>query len=91
VRVLTALNNSGYQLPDRHFVVNLAPADLRKSGASFDLAIAVALLAACDMCSPNALCDMSILGELSLPGYARSTRGVLAQPIAPKRRRLTSF
>jgi magnesium chelatase family protein len=52
VRVMAALSNSGYQLPDRHFIVNLAPADLRKSGASFDLAIAIALLAACDMCSP---------------------------------------
>jgi len=79
VRVLAALSNSGYQLPDRHFVVNLAPADLRKSGASFDLAIAVALLAACDMCSPSALADTLILGELSLAGHVRSTRGVLAQ------------
>jgi magnesium chelatase family protein len=40
VRVTTAIANSGYQLPDRKYVVSLAPADVRKSGASFDLAIA---------------------------------------------------
>jgi magnesium chelatase family protein len=79
VRVMAALSNSGYQLPDRHFIVNLAPADLRKSGASFDLAIALALLAACDMCAPSALADTLVLGELSLAGHLRSVRGVLAQ------------
>ena len=41
-RVMAAISNSGFELPDRHFVINLAPADLRKSGASFDLAIAIA-------------------------------------------------
>jgi magnesium chelatase family protein len=79
VRVVAALSNCGYQLPDRKFIVNLAPADLRKSGASFDLAIAVALLAACDMCPATALQNTFILGELSLDGRLRSVRGVLAQ------------
>jgi magnesium chelatase family protein len=79
VRVIAALGNAGYQLPDRHFIVNLAPADLRKSGASFDLAIAVALLAACGMCSLDALGGTFMLGELSLDGHVRSARGVLAQ------------
>src|ERR1700742_3399701 len=55
VRVMAAISNCGYQLPDRHFIVNLAPADLRKSGASFDLAIAVALLATCGVCSMEGL------------------------------------
>jgi magnesium chelatase family protein len=79
VRVIAALSNSGYQLPDRHFIVNLAPAELRKSGASLDLAIAVALLAACGMCAPTALADLLLLGELALDGRLRSARGVLAQ------------
>jgi magnesium chelatase family protein len=79
VRVIAALGNSGYQLPDRHFVVNLAPAELRKSGASLDLAIAIALLAACGMCAPTALNDTLLLGELALDGQLRSARGVLAQ------------
>ncbi|HEY2732888.1 MAG TPA: YifB family Mg chelatase-like AAA ATPase [Polyangiales bacterium] len=79
VRVLAALENSGFKRPDRHFIVNLAPADLRKSGASFDLAIAIALLVACDMCAPTELAQTLVLGELSLDGRVRSVRGVLAQ------------
>jgi magnesium chelatase family protein len=79
VRVMAAISNSGFQLPDRHFIVNLAPADIRKSGASFDLAIAVALLAACDMCRGDELAETLVLGELSLDGSLRSVRGVLAQ------------
>ncbi|HEX4351745.1 MAG TPA: YifB family Mg chelatase-like AAA ATPase [Polyangiales bacterium] len=79
VRVTAALENSGFKLPDRHFIVNLAPADLRKSGASFDLAIAIALLVACDMCAPTELAHTLVLGELSLDGRVRSVRGVLAQ------------
>ncbi|HEX7476164.1 MAG TPA: magnesium chelatase domain-containing protein, partial [Polyangiales bacterium] len=78
VRVLAALVNSGFTLPDRRFIVNLAPADLRKSGASFDLAIAIALLAACGLCAPGALSDTLILGELSLDGRVRPVRGILA-------------
>ncbi len=79
VRVMAALVNSGYKLPDRRFVVSLAPADLRKSGASFDLAIAIALLAACGLCAPNSLEHTLILGELSLEGRLRPVRGILAQ------------
>lgn len=79
VRVAAALRNSGFALPERRFVVNLAPADLRKSGASFDLAIAVALLGACGLCAPNLLDDTLLLGELSLDGRLRACRGVLAQ------------
>ncbi|MET0384496.1 MAG: YifB family Mg chelatase-like AAA ATPase [Polyangiales bacterium] len=79
VRVMAAIANSGLQLPDRHFVVNLAPADLRKSGASFDLAIAIALLAACDLCQADGLQQTLLLGELALDGRLRSVRGVLAQ------------
>jgi magnesium chelatase family protein len=89
VRVVAALSNCGYQLPDRKFIVNLAPADLRKSGASFDLAIAVALLAACGMCAATALENTLVLGELSLDGRVRSVRGVLAQLRSARSRGLT--
>jgi magnesium chelatase family protein len=78
VRVLAALRNSGFELPEQHFVVNLAPADLRKSGSSFDLAIAIALLAQCGLCAPNLLDDLLIIGELSLDGQLRPVRGLLA-------------
>ena len=79
VRVRAAITNQGYELPPRHILVSLAPADLRKSGASFDLAIAVAVLAASGACAPNRLDETLIVGELSLSGEVRPVRGVLAQ------------
>jgi magnesium chelatase family protein len=78
VRVLAALRNSGFELPEQRFVVNLAPADLRKSGSSFDLAIAIALLAQCGLCSADLLEHTLIVGELSLDGQIRSVRGLLS-------------
>ncbi|MFI5307898.1 MAG: YifB family Mg chelatase-like AAA ATPase [Polyangiales bacterium] len=88
VRVLAALRNSGFELPEQRFVVNLAPADLRKSGSSFDLAIAIALLAQCGLCAPNRLADTLIVGELSLDGQIRPIRGLLAQLRSARRRGL---
>jgi magnesium chelatase family protein len=79
VRVTAALENSGHKLPDRHFVVNLAPADVRKYGTSLDLAIAVALLCETGLCSSEPIADTLLLGELALDGQLRSTRGALAQ------------
>lgn len=78
-RVTAALRNSGFELPEQRFVVNLAPADLRKSGASFDLALAVALLTHCGLCAPNRLDHTLVIGELALDGGLRAVRGVLAQ------------
>lgn len=89
VRVKAAIDNSGYALPDRRFVVNLAPADLRKSGSSFDLAIAVALMCACGCCAPNRLDHMLVVGELSLDGAIRPARGLLAQIHGARKRGIT--
>jgi len=79
VRVRAALANSGYDLPPRRVVLNLAPADLRKRGSSLDLAIAVALLAACRSCAPNGLEETLLFGELSLSGELRPARGLIPQ------------
>src|SRR5262245_54327681 len=87
-RVMAALSNCALQLPDRHYIVNLAPADLRKSGASFDLAIALALLTECGLCPAVGLEDTLVLGELSLDGKVRAVRGVLAQLRGARRRGL---
>jgi magnesium chelatase family protein len=87
-RVLAAISNCGLQLPDRHYIVNLAPADLRKAGASFDLAIALALLSECGLCPAESLEDTLVLGELSLDGRVRPVRGVLAQLRGARRRGL---
>lgn len=88
VRVKAAIVNSGLEMPQRKLVLNLAPADLRKSGSSFDLAIAIAVLTASQACSRARLEDMLILGELSLDGGVRPIRGVLAQLRSARQRGL---
>ena len=79
-RVMTAINNSGYSMPVRKIIVNLAPANLRKIGSGFDLPIAVALLGAMGIFPPEVLQRYMVVGELSLDGAIRPIRGVL--PIA---------
>ncbi len=78
--VKAALKNSGFAFPVRKIVVNLTPADLRKEGPSFDLPIAVGVLAASEQVNPQLLGDYLFLGELSLDGSLRPVAGVL--PIA---------
>ncbi|MEM6590836.1 MAG: YifB family Mg chelatase-like AAA ATPase [Cyanobacteria bacterium P01_C01_bin.73] len=77
-RVKAALKNAGFAFPMRRIVVNLAPADLRKEGPSFDLPIAVGILAASEQVSTDCLDDTLFLGELSLDGTLRPVAGVLA-------------
>ncbi len=80
-RVRAAILNSGYQFPNRRITVNLAPADLPKDGARFDLPIALGILAASDQIPPQALVDLEVLGELSLTGEIRPVHGVLPAAI----------
>jgi magnesium chelatase family protein len=80
VRIRGALENSGFKLPPRRITVNLAPADLRKDGAAFDVPIAVGMLAAAGVVDPGALDGTLFAGELALDGTLRPVRGVL--PIA---------
>lgn len=76
-RVRSAIKNSGQEFPLRRLTVNLAPADLRKSGPNFDLAIAIAILIAAEQLPPVDL-NWVFLGELSLDGRVRPITGVLA-------------
>ncbi|MBV8883401.1 MAG: YifB family Mg chelatase-like AAA ATPase [Chroococcidiopsidaceae cyanobacterium CP_BM_RX_35] len=85
-RVKAALKNSGYAFPMRKIVINLAPADLRKEGPSFDLPISVGILAASEQVSAQLLGDYLFLGEVSLNGDLRPVAGVL--PIAAAARHL---
>jgi magnesium chelatase family protein len=80
VRVRAALEHSGFKLPPRKVTVNLAPADVRKDGAAFDLPIAVGLLAAQELVPQAALENVLLLGELSLDGSLRRVSGGL--PVA---------
>ena len=83
-RIRAAFENSGRKMSGRKIVVNLAPADLRKEGAGFDLPIAVGILAAMGEVNDRMLEQTMLVGELSLDGSLRPVRGVL--PIAAKAR-----
>lgn len=80
-RVRTALKNNGISLPPKKVTVNLAPADLRKEGAGFDLPMAAAVLAASGFIEPQLLRNVMVVGELSLNGEVRSVSGVLPRVI----------
>jgi magnesium chelatase family protein len=77
-RVRAALLNSELEFPQKRITVNLAPAHLRKWGPGFDLAIAVAVLAASGQVPPESLDGCAVCGELSLSGELRPVRGALA-------------
>src|SRR3954452_23386009 len=84
-RVRSAIRNSGFEFPPHRITVNLAPADLRKAGAAFDLPIALGILAAQGTVERRDIADVIVLGELSLDGSIQAARGVL--PIAAAARR----
>ena len=77
-RVRSAIKNSGYQVPARVVVINLAPANLRKEGNHLDLAIALAVLVAHGELNQNCLEGRLVCGELGLDGGVRPVRGALA-------------
>ena len=79
-RVTTALSNSGYKFPMGRTTINLAPADVKKEGPSFDLPIALGLLAATEQLPAGRLHEYVVVGELALTGAVRPVKGVL--PIA---------
>jgi magnesium chelatase family protein len=79
-RVSTALVNSGYKFPLGKTTINLAPADVKKEGPSFDLPIAMGILAASEQIETDQLDNFVIVGELALTGGVRSVKGVL--PVA---------
>src|SRR5215813_10230542 len=83
-RVTTALSNSGFKFPMGRTTINLAPADVKKEGPSFDLPIAIGMLAASEQVETDQLDNFVIVGELALTGAVRPCKGVL--PIAIRAR-----
>ena len=81
-RVKSALINSGYSVPPKRITVNLAPADTKKEGPSFDLPIALGILASTGQLNAQRLKDFAFAGELALQGNLRPTKGVLPIAIA---------
>ncbi len=88
-RVRSAIKNSGFEFPHHRITVNLAPADVRKAGSSFDLPIALGLLATSGCVTREAIDDTVVLGELSLDGAINGIRGVLPIAVAARRLGLT--
>lgn len=84
-RIRAAITNSGYFFPLQKTTINLAPADLRKEGASFDLPIALGILGANgDLGSSDGLKEILSVGELSLDGRLRAVRGILSIALAAR-------
>ena len=84
-RVQSACENSGYKFPPLDIMINLAPADIKKEGTAFDLAILTAILQS-DGVIPRGLdfSDKCIIGELSLSGEVRGVRGVLSMAVSAR-------
>ncbi len=83
-RVKAALKNSGYDFPARRITANLAPADLKKEGAAFDLPISIGILAATGAITGDRLNRYILLGELSLDGSLKPVRGALPVAVAAR-------
>ncbi len=83
-RVKSAIKNTGYDFPSQKITVNLAPADIKKEGAAFDLPIALGILTASDIILGNKANDYLIVGELSLDGRIKSIHGGLSLAVATR-------
>ena len=86
-RIKSAIRNSGFTFPRHRITVNLAPADVRKAGSSFDLPIALGVLAASGAITRRDVDDVLVLGELSLDGAIQPARGVLPVAAAARSRK----
>ncbi len=85
-RVQAALKNTGFDLPPRRFIINLAPADVRKEGSAFDMAIAIGLLVSIERLPSMDDSNTVIMGELALDGAVRPVHGLLPVAMAMKHR-----
>ncbi|HWE59880.1 MAG TPA: YifB family Mg chelatase-like AAA ATPase [Solirubrobacteraceae bacterium] len=90
-RVRAAIQNSGYEFPQRRITANLAPASLRKVGPGFDAALALAVLAASGQFDVSRLADVAVYGELSLGGTLRWAAGTLAVAEGARRHRVPAL
>lgn len=84
-RVRAALRNAGFVIPHKKFTVNLAPANLKKAGATFDLAMAIAVLASLDLVPPKRVRGLLLAGELALDGRLKPIHGALPAALGAAR------
>jgi magnesium chelatase family protein len=90
-RVVSAIKNSGIDNPPRKITINLAPADIKKEGSSFDLPIAIGILAANEIVDKKNLENVIILGELALDGTLRPIKGALPIALEAKKNNLNKI
>jgi len=84
-RIESALRSSGYKLPGKKITINMAPADIRKEGTSYDLTLAVGILAASEQMKYEDIHNYLIMGELSLDGGIHSIKGALSMAIEARK------
>ena len=84
-RIAAALKDIGYKIPVKEIIINLAPADLKKEGSSYDLPIAIGILSVSGLILHGLFKDYIIMGELSLDGELRPKKGVLLMAIKAKK------
>ncbi|NJD21690.1 MAG: YifB family Mg chelatase-like AAA ATPase [Melioribacter sp.] len=87
-RVIAAIKNSKIELPHRKHTINLAPADIKKEGSAFDLAVAIGLLSSNEIVKQDLLSETILLGELSLDGTLRKIKGALPITVEARKRKI---
>lgn len=90
-RIVSALQVNGYRFPSRQIVVNMAPADIRKEGSSYDLPLAIGILASAGEISEEKLSRYLIIGELSLDGSLQPIKGALPIAISARKQGFDGF
>ena len=90
-RIISALQVNGYKFPTCQIIVNMAPADIKKEGSSYDLPLAIGILAATGSVSDKKLGEYLIIGELSLDGSLQPIRGALPIAIAARQQGFKGF
>jgi magnesium chelatase family protein len=91
LRIESAIKNFGYHMPRMKIVVNMAPADIRKEGSSYDLTIAIGILAAAAQIPASFLDEYLIMGELSLDGSLKPIKGALPIAIEAQKKGFKGF
>lgn len=84
-RIEASLKNIGYRIPGKKFIINMAPADIRKEGSAYDITLAIGILAATKQIKSDKISDYIIMGELSLDGSLNSIKGALPIAIQAKK------
>lgn len=84
-RIEAALKNSGFRIPGKKYIINMAPADIKKEGSAYDLPLAMGILASTNQVKSDCLKDFVIMGELSLDGGLKPIKGALPMAVQARK------